>query len=149
MGFNPRAAQELDLLLQEGRADTPLLVDGLVNLYANELFRFAWAFLAPDTHSPIIQRLLARRIVTQALADALRQLRRFQEQPGTFLWLLALTYQHLPPEPRPALARYLHTVLTLPPDDIAYILKISERRAAALTETAPEPPKWLPVITSE
>ncbi len=143
MGFNPRAAQELDLLLQEGRADTPLLVDGLVNLYANELFRFAWAFLAPDTHSPIIQRLLARRIVTQALADALRQLRRFQEQPGTFLWLLALTYQHLPPEPRPALpalARYLHTVLNLPPEDIAYILNISERRAAALTEPTPEPP---------
>jgi LysM repeat protein len=149
MGVNPRAAQELDLLLQEGLSEDPLLIEGLVRLYANELFRFAWVIFSPETESPTVQRLLARRTAIQAITAALHQLRRFQEQPGTFLWLLSLTfqqfsYQHSTPTPDlTLLAGYLQTAHNLPPEDIAYILKIPARRAAALVESESTPPTRL------
>lgn len=145
MTYISRAAQELDLLLQEGQANDPLLADGLVRLYAPELFRFAWEHLTPPTEAPSVRRLLARRTVSQALTAALTQIHRFQEQPGTFPWLLRLTCQHAPSPAEPArLAQPLAQAFSLAPEDLAYILKIPERRVVVLLETDLSPPAVSP-----
>lgn len=145
MPSNPRAVQELDLLLDEGQAGDPLLIQGLVHLYGNELFRFAWEIAAAQAENPTVQRLLARRTVVRALTAALQHLPHFQEQPSTFLWLLRLTYQQAP---QPAaefrrLLSHLAHAFHLSLEEIAYILKIPERRATALLENdsaQPPPP---------
>lgn len=138
---SPRAAQELDLLLQEGRADDPALLEGLVHLYANDLFRFAWENLA-ETDNPTIRRLRTRRAVTQALLTALTHLHRFQEQPSTFLWLLRLTRENAPRPPAdlPQQVAFLACTYTTSPEDLAYILKIPERHPALKALDPAQPP---------
>ena len=58
--MNSRAIQELDLLLQEGHADHPLLVEGLVGLYANHLFRFAWVLFKSETDNESVHRVMPK-----------------------------------------------------------------------------------------
>ncbi|HNB53051.1 MAG TPA: LysM peptidoglycan-binding domain-containing protein, partial [Anaerolineales bacterium] len=130
--------------LQEGRADDPALLDGLVHLYANFLFQFAWEITAPRTENPIVRRLLARRLVTRALTDTLTHLHRFQEQPDTFLWLLRLTCENAP-DPHPLaelthLATFLAARFSLSPENLAYILNIPERHPALKALDPEQPP---------
>lgn len=136
---NPRAVQELDLLLQEGRADNPALLEGLIHLYAGELFHFAWTLYRSTPAHPTVHRLQARRTVTHTLTTALHHLRQFQEQPSTYFWLLRLTYAHATTQV-PAQAPAVTYLQALSPEDLAYILNIPERDAASILETTPEHP---------
>lgn len=139
MSPNPRAVQELDLLLQEGRADNPALLEGLVHLYAGELFHFAWTLYRSSPAHPTVHRLQARRTVTYTLTTALQHLRQFQEQPSTFFWLLRLTYAHAAAQ-APVQALAIAYLRALSPEDLAYILNIPEQEAVSILDAAPEHP---------